>query len=150
MVSDVFRVALRQDASDLCDIRRRSILELSPPVIPRAEAERWASQLALSGMEQKLRDMEIWIAERDHRVAGWGAIRGDYLEGLYVAPEYAGRGVGSALLGRLEALMRGQGIRAVRAEASSNAKAFYFRRGYTAAGPQKPVHAWPIIKQLLT
>ena len=30
-------------------------------------------------------------------VAGWGAIGGDYLEGLYTAPEFAGRGVGSRI-----------------------------------------------------
>jgi len=106
-------------------------------------------QLAPSGMERKLRELEIWISERDNRVAGWGAIRGDFLQGLYTAPEYAGQGVGAALLDRLETLMGGRGVDAVRAEASSNAKAFYLRRGYKVTGPQTAVEAWPITKQLL-
>jgi putative acetyltransferase len=101
-------------------------------------------------MERKLRELEIWIAEFDGVTAGWGAIHGDFLEGLYTAPEYAGQGVGAALLNRLESLMRGRGVGAVRAEASSNAKSFYLRRGYRATGPQTPVGAWPITKQLLT
>ena len=113
------------------------------------DAQAWAKQLTPSGMERKLRELEIWVAELDGVTAGWGAIHGDVLEGLYTAPEYAGQGVGAALLDRLETLMRGQGVDAVRAEASSNAKAFYLRRGYRQTGPQTPTGAWPIAKQLL-
>jgi putative acetyltransferase len=101
-------------------------------------------------MQRKLRDLEIWMAELDGGVVGWGAIRSDYLEGLYTAPEYAGRGVGAGLLGRLEHLMRERGIQAVRAEASANAREFYLRRGYRATGPQTRDGAWPMTKPLLT
>ena len=64
------------------------------------------------------------------------------------ASEFAGRGVGAELLGMLEGLMRERGVEAVRAEASSNARDFYLRRGYRADGPQTPEGAWPIAKQL--
>ena len=146
----VYRLAMRKDASGLYDVRQRSILELAPPTMPMVEAKAWASQLTLSGMERKLRELEIWIAERDNRVAGWGAIRGDFLEGLYTAPEFAGQGVGTELLGLLEGLMRNRKFRSVRAEASSNARDFYLRRGYSATGPRTAKGAWPITKQLLT
>ena len=122
----------------------RSILELAPPEMSVADAEAWARQLTLAGMEQKLRELEIWIAELEGVVAGWGGIRGDVLEALYTAPEYAGQGVGAALLDRLEGLMRGRGFEAVRAEASPNAMGFYLRRGYRVTGSQTPVGAWPI------
>ena len=83
-------------------------------------------------------------------MAGWGGIRGDCLESLYTAPEYAGQGVGAALLDRLEGLMRGRGFEAVRAEASPNAMGFYLRRGYRVTGSLTPVGAWPIARQLST
>ena len=88
-----YRPAMHKDAGRLYDIRRRSILELAPPTMPAAEAQAWASQLTLTGMEQKLRELEVWVAERGGIVAGWGAIRDDMLEGLYTAPEFAGQGV---------------------------------------------------------
>jgi putative acetyltransferase len=47
-------------------------------------------------------------------VVGWGAIRGERVEGLYTDPEFAGRGIGTKLLGSLEGLMRGRGVPAVR------------------------------------
>jgi putative acetyltransferase len=144
----VHRLATRRDASRLYDIRRRSILELSPPTMPVAEAQAWASKLTLSGMERKLRELEVWVAELNGVVAGWGAIRGETLEGLYAAPEFAGQGIGAGLLDMLEELMRDRGIKVVRAEASSNARDFYLRRGYRANGRQAPNGAWSIAKEL--
>ncbi|MFY9955619.1 GNAT family N-acetyltransferase [Bradyrhizobium sp.] len=150
MGAAAYRPAKLDDATRLFEVRRKSILELAPSGMSVEDAKAWAKRLTPCGMERKLRELEIWIAELDGATAGWGAIRGDFLEGLYTAPEYAGQGVGSALLDRLETLMRGRGVDAVRAEASSNAKAFYLRRGYREVGTQTPVGAWPITKQLLT
>ena len=148
-MSAVYRRAMRKDASRLYDVRRRSILELAPPTMPKAEAQTWASQLTLAGMEQKLRELEVWVAELDGAVVGWGAIRGDRLEGLYAAPEFAGQGVGAGLLGMLEGLMREREFPSVRLEASSNARGFYLRRGYRPTGPQTSKGAWPMLKEHL-
>lgn len=147
MTAAVHRLARREDAPRLFEVRRRSILELAPSGMSIEDVEAWAGQLTLAGMERKLRELEIWMAELDDVVAGWGAIRGDTLAGLYIVPEYAGQGVGAALLDRLEGLMRGRGFEAVDAEASPNALGFYLRRGYRVTGPQTPVGAWPIERQ---
>jgi putative acetyltransferase len=146
----VYRRAMFNDANRLWDIRRQSILELAPPTMTVAEAQAWAAKLTRCGMEMKLRELEVWVAERGGIVAGWGAIRGDRLEGLYTAPEFAGQGVGAALLDRLEGLMRDRKFLSVRAEASSNARDFYLRRGYRTTAPQTAEGAWPIAKELLT
>ena len=148
-MSPVYRLAVPEDASRLYDIRRQSILELGPPTMPATEAQAWAKRLTQSGMERKLLDLEIWVAELNGIVAGWGAIRGDVLEGLYTAPEFAGQGVGAGLLDRLEGLMRERGFPLVRLEASSNARGFYLRRGYRATGPHTSDGAWPMVKEHL-
>jgi putative acetyltransferase len=142
-----YRLATLDDAICLYHIRRQSILELAPPSMPAAEAEIWAAKLTRAGMERKLRELEIWVAERDDIVAGWGAIRDNLLEGLYTAPEFAGRGIGAGLLDRLERLMRERGFPSVYLEASPNARGFYLRRGYRATGPQTPQGAWPMVKE---
>jgi len=141
-------MATLDDAGRLYCIRRQSILALAPPLMTAVEAEAWAAKLSLAGMEQKLRDLEIWLAELDGIAAGWGAIRGGYLEGLYTAPEFAGRGVGGGLLEMLERLMRARGVAVVEAEASSNALAFYIRRGYRENGPRAGNGALSIAKTL--
>ena len=144
----VHRPATLDDAAALFEVRRRSILELASKGLPAGEAETWAAKLTLAGMESKLRELEIWVAEQDGVVVAWGAIRGDILEGLYTVPQFAGRGVASGMLTRLEGLMMARGVAAVLAEASSNAREFYLRRGYRLSGPQTAGGAWPITKDL--
>lgn len=143
----VYRSAVREDASRLHEIRRRSILDLAPPEMSVAESRAWAERLTFAGMEQKLREFEIWVAELGGVLAGWGAIRRDRLEGLYVAAEFAGQGIGTGLLDELEGLMRERGLLSVHLEASSNARGFYLRRGYRATGPQTPLGVWPMVKE---
>jgi putative acetyltransferase len=147
-MAQLHRPATFDDAAALFDLRRRSILELAARGLPAGEAETWAAKVTLAGMERKLRDLKIWVTDLDGVVAGWGAIHGDTLEGLYTAPEFAGRGVATAMLVRLEGLMIESGIAAVHAEASSNARVFYLRRGYRMSGPKTSGGAWPITKTL--
>ena len=115
--------------------------------MPIAEVETWATKLSVAGMEQKIRALEIWVAEIHGRAVGWGAIHRDRLEGLYTDPDFACQGIGSELLGKLEALMRARGICRIDADASANAEGFYLRRGYTSAGEPRG-EARPITKRL--
>jgi putative acetyltransferase len=113
-----------------------------------SKAEMWAANLTVQGMDRKIREMEIWVVELNSRVVGWGAIRGDRLEGLYMDPDFAGQGMGTALLTRLEGLMRGRDILTIRAEASLNAEDFYLRRGYQPVGPRVAEETRPLTKRL--
>ena len=147
-IAATYRLATLADADRLFEIRRQSIIALASKKMSTTEAEAWAATLAVAGMEQKIRELEIWVAEVSHGVVGWGAIRGDKLEGLYTDPTLAGRGIGTELLGLLEGLLRGRGIPEVRAEASSNAEEFYLRRGYEPTGVRTPEGAQLISKRL--
>jgi putative acetyltransferase len=134
-----YRLATLDDAAALFEIRRRAILELAPREMSISEANAWAARLTLPGMERKLCEFEVWVAELDGLAAGWGASRDDYLEGLYTAPEFAGRGLGVALLEVLERLMRERGVQVVRAEASSNARDFTSSVATTARGRKRRI-----------
>jgi hypothetical protein len=56
----VHRIATLDDAIQLFEVRRRSIVGLASPAISAGEAEAWAAKLTLQGMQRKLRDLEIW------------------------------------------------------------------------------------------
>jgi putative acetyltransferase len=142
------RPATLADADRLFELRRQAIAQLAAKGMSAAEAASWAENLTIAGMQRKIRELEIWVAEIDERVIGWGAIRGDRLEGLYTDPGFAGRGIATELLGLLEGLMRGRGISAVRAEASANAEAFYLRRGYERTEARTSQGALPMRKRL--
>src|SRR5947208_2759157 len=147
-VKTTHRRAAPEDAKRLFDIRQKSIIALAPSGMPLATAEIWAASLTVVGMRRKIGELEIWVAERDGILVGWGAIDGDRLEGLYTAPEFARQGIATQLLVLLESVMRERCIPAVQADASANAEEFYRRRGYTAAGDRTPEGAQPIAKRL--
>jgi putative acetyltransferase len=142
------RLATLGDAKLLFELRRKSITTLAPSGMSVSEADTWAATLTIAGMELKIHELEIWIAELDDTVVGWGAIHDDRLEGLYADPEFAGQGIGTELLSMLEGLLRDRGIRAVHANASANAETFYIRRGYEPVGPWTPDGGRPIMKRL--
>jgi putative acetyltransferase len=148
VVKAMHRLATLADAGRLFQLRRQAIIVLAPKGMSVAEAETWAATLTVEGMERKLRELEIWVAEVNGAVVGWGAIQGDRLEGLYTDPELVGRGVGTELLGLLEALMRARGIADVIMESSANAEEFYRRRGYEPVGRRTPDGAQPMRKRL--
>src|ERR1700681_1052986 len=145
----VHRPATFEDADRLFELRRQAITKLAAKGMSTAEAASWAEKVTIAGMQRKICELEIWVAEINEKVVGWGAIRGDRLEGLYTDPEFAGRGIATELLGLLEGLMRGRGIPAVRAESSPNAEAFYLRRGYERTDPRTLEGAQSIRKRLL-
>jgi len=142
------RLATLGDANRLFELRWRSIIALAVGAMSTANANSWAARLTRAGMQQKLRELEVWVAEAGGAIAGWGAIRGDRLEGLYTDPRFANRGIGTELLRLLEALTRERGLSVMHAQASANALHFYLRRGYELCGPQTPDGAQPIAKRL--
>jgi GNAT superfamily N-acetyltransferase len=141
------RLATLEDANRLFELRRHSIIALALRAMS-TDANSCAATLTLAGMQQKLRELVVWVAEAGGAVAGWVQFVGDRLEGLYTDPEFANRGIGTDLLRLLEALVRERGLSVMHAQASSNALHFCLRRGYELCGPPTPDGAQPIAKRL--
>ena len=99
-------------------------------------------------MQRKLSLLEIWVAEVDASIAGWAAIHGDRLEGMYVDPAFVGKGIGTGLLELVEGRMRARGLASISAEASANAERFYLQRGYEPVGIRTQKYGLPIRKRL--
>jgi putative acetyltransferase len=144
----MYRLATPADASRLFELRRKSIVVLAPGGMSQAEAETWAAKLTLAGVQQKLSRLKIWVAEVDACIAGWAAIDGDRLEGMYVDPAFAGKGFGTGLLELVESRMRAAGLASISADASANAEHFYLQRGYEPAGIRTREYGLPIRKRL--
>jgi chorismate mutase/GNAT superfamily N-acetyltransferase len=71
---------------------------------------------------------EVWVAEHDGSVVGYARFTATWLDDLYVAPAYAGQGVGSALLDLVKA-QRPDGFCLWVFEMNAPARAFYARHG---------------------
>src|SRR5687768_10289731 len=102
------RRAEAADEAALAEIRRHAILALAGPALTRVQAEQWALGAAPDRIARALREHEVWVAVEEAAI-GWLEVDRDRVAALYVAPEWAGRGIGSALLAHAEAANLGAG-----------------------------------------
>ena len=74
---------------------------------------------------------EIWVATLDETVIAFLAMRGSYIDRLYVHPDHQGCGVGSALLERAKSLSAA-GLELHTHQKNVQARAFYEKHGFRA------------------
>lgn len=75
-----------------------------------------------------LAENEVWVAEVQGAPVGYASLTATWLDGLYVAPEHAGRGIGTLLLDVVKTL-RPDGFGLWVFEANDPARRFYRSRG---------------------
>jgi len=129
----VIRAAAHADAEAILQLHRASIRVLGAEHYSLAEVESWATGLVPERYVTAMTDggeTFIVAAAADGDLAGFCSFKDDEVKGLYVAPGWARRGVGSALLRRAEAAIAATGRRRIRIGASLSGQAFYERHGY--------------------
>lgn len=101
----------------------------------------WAPPVSLARAERLYREAQDSgaihiVAETDGEIVGFGVVAPERSEiiACYVAASVARSGVGSALLGELEALARAAGCDHLSLHASLNAKGFYRAHLYRETG----------------
>jgi putative acetyltransferase len=92
----------------------------------------WAERLRPEKYEEAIRSNEFFVAEEDGVVVGFGELdqAGGEIQGLYVSPDVASRGVGQKLLCTLEERARAFGLVSLHLTSSLNAVSFYERAGF--------------------
>jgi putative acetyltransferase len=88
------------------------------------------------------------VAVRDGEVAGFAHLVTDAGEvhAVYVHPDHARRGVGSALLAELEGYARGRELSALTLHSSLNAVEFYEQAGYERVGEDETASGLAVIE----
>jgi putative acetyltransferase len=128
------RPALPADAPALAALFRASVEVLGAEDYSEAQVEAW-SALADDEAEfaKKLASKLTIVALADGALAGFAALKGtDVLDMLYVHPNFARRGVASALCDALEKLSLARHAKKLTVDASDSAESFFSRRGYVA------------------
>ena len=97
-----------------------------------------ACRAELTFTPEKMAAWDIWVAERDGRLAGMVALHMDgdraELEDFFVEPELHGQGIGAALMQVFTDAARARGATVVGLDADPNAEAIYQRLGFATVG----------------
>jgi ribosomal protein S18 acetylase RimI-like enzyme len=90
---------------------------------------------------------DVWVAEVDGQVAAFMAIAGDYIDQLYVDPDYQRSGLGKALLEHARSLSP-EHLWLFTLQINTNGRAFYERNGFRVArfGVSPPPESEPDIE----
>jgi GNAT superfamily N-acetyltransferase/chorismate mutase len=118
----ILRPATEADSQAVADIHLASRRAAAmPPGVHTDDAVRhW--------LDGRIQADEVWLAEADGAPAAYARFTATWLDDLYVAPAYAGQGVGSALLDLVKA-QRPDGFCLWVFEMNTPARAFYARHG---------------------
>jgi GNAT superfamily N-acetyltransferase len=104
--------------------RRSSVPAIPPPVHTDEEVRTWFQEVVLP-------QREVWVAEAEAAVIALLALDEDWIDQLYVAPGWTGKGVGSRLLGMAKQ-RRPAGLRLWTFRTNAGARRFYERNGFVA------------------
>ena len=122
------RPARPQEREDLEALQRRASLAL-----PEYRAQLEAHPDAIDLPAEQIAQGQVLVAELDGEVAGFIAVVGSELDGLFVEPEHWRRGIGSALVEAATHQARRRGL-SLSVTAGPNARSFYESCGFAVEG----------------
>ena len=124
----MLRRARPEDADELAVILRAAMRGAMPslPKLHTPDEDRRFLRDAV------LPNQEVWVAEVDGRPVGFAALgsrdEADYLQHIYIAPEFQGRGLGTELIDRAKT-RRPSGFRLWVFQKNDGARRFYEKHG---------------------
>ena len=117
------------DGPALVDLHTSAILAIPDSFYAPKLKRSWAHGLRPEGYAGQQGVFEVVADDEDRAVAFCHAV-GDEVVGLYVHPQWQGRGTGKLLLERAERRIWAEGHDRVQIKASLNARGFYEAQGY--------------------
>jgi putative acetyltransferase len=135
------RPATRADCGALPDLHTAAVEAFGPDGYDDEQVREWAGADERSPTDYTVdaAGEHFIVAVRDGAVAGFGHLVADAGEvhAVYIHPDHARHGVGSALLAELEGYARGCGCETLALQSSLNAVGFYEWAGYERVGEGK-------------
>jgi putative acetyltransferase len=139
-MSLVIRKMRPKDAQAFLEVHHRAVRSIAAKDYPSTVIDAWAPLPITEEAVEKVRsnpDGEFrLVAEVDQRVVGIGvlAVGNSELRACYVDPSVSRRGVGSALVRRIERAARQRGLGTLELDSSITAEPFYAALGYSSYG----------------
>ena len=128
------RKATPADREAIWQVRTAAIRGLCKSHYGEELVEAWARVPPPGDFVEVIRERDFLVAECSDEIVGFGFInrQSAQLEAILVAPDFARRGIGTALLAALEAMARQAGLSRLTLSSSLNAVGFYNAAGYRA------------------
>lgn len=126
------RPARLEDCEGIWRVFTRAVRELARDAYTPEQIDAWAALRQPENFAVVIGKREFYVAEDAGAIVGYAQLNAatGELEAVYVAPEFAGRGLGRQLMDLLEEKACAAGVKSLRLRASLNAVGFYQRLGW--------------------
>lgn len=126
------RPFLPQDVRALAELFRASIEGLTTDDYNDEQREAWISEKDdEAAFSARLAQNLTILALQQAKIIGFASFKSNqFLDMLYVHPDFSGQGTGSYLLEAIEKLGAHRGVKKITLETSDTAKDFFIARGY--------------------
>jgi putative acetyltransferase len=126
------RPARTQDTRSIVELHADTVRRVNSRDYSPSQIDGWLGdpERRLARTEAMIREGRYYVAEEDGRVVGFGHFHDSEITSLYVDAELHGRGIGSALLARLEEEAVRAGAFELEAKSTLTALGFYLASGY--------------------
>ena len=126
------RRATRDDAAAIHDLHTRSVKGLWGTHYSQTQIDGWIAGRSPEGYLPAISRGEMFVADANSGLLGFGHATSDSVKAIFVDPDVAGTGVGSALLQHALACIGKHGP--IRLTSTLNAVTFYRRFGFRVSG----------------
>lgn len=125
------REAQWQDLPEMLVLFRETILQVNTAHYSPQQLQVWAAA-ADHGERwaKKMQEQFVLVALLDEQVVGFGSLRQDYIDLLYVHKDHQGKGIAGRIYEVLESRARYQGMQALATDASESARPFFASKGF--------------------
>lgn len=125
------RIATLRDLPAMTNLFRETVWHINSKSYTPDQVRVWAA--AADHMErwvQKLQQQFVILAMREDLLVGFGSLRQDYVDLLYVHKDWQGQGIAGLIYDVLEQRAMVYGMQALATDASVFAVPFFARKGY--------------------
>jgi len=123
----------KQEDAEKCCALIRTCIEYDLEMPPALRGKLLGAESSES-IRERANLFYIAVFEEEGMVAGLGGLDMNEIRLLYVSPAYQRRGIGTTILGHLEAMVPPALFKEVFVYAATSAAGFYRARGYTSRG----------------
>src|SRR5687767_5625050 len=128
------RRARQEDCQLIGSVHTAAVSAIRTALYTHEEIQAWAVPKKPESYEESVRSKEFFVAEEGSLLVGFGVLNPEtaQVEAVYVSPDVGRRGIGLAVLAKLEERASALGLGVLSLNASLNAVPFYKRAGYVA------------------
>src|SRR5262245_52010405 len=128
----IIRKASDEDCYAIYKLHIASIKHFCADFYPIDSINAWIESKSPIAYKDLLAENILIVSEENDQIIGFGLLNTNKnsIDSLYIAPNFSGRGLGGALLKKLEEIAHSYGIEKLTLFSTLNAIQFYYHMGY--------------------